>query len=456
MNIRLKRLYDAAPGPIQSVMMNIVGSRTYSRKYGGGFKRATRELIDAENKTREELVDEQRVRVEQVLRHARSHVPYYRDRGCSEVDIETWPIIDRTIVASSAETFISDTHDYRRLRRQHSSGTTGTPLTICSDLAAYQTEMAFRWRHRAWAGIQFRARSAYLAGHPVVPSRQRKPPFWRRDHCENRLLLSSYHMSEETLPSYLDALGRFRPELLHGYPSSLVLLAHAAIQGGVEIRPAAIITASETLLEHQRDTIEEAFATKVFNWYGQTEMTCNIVECEMGGMHVRLDYGLLEVLPDGSMICTGLNNRAMPLIRYRTGDSVEVEARPCPCGRPFPTVGSVKGRVEDYVTTPEGYRIGRLDHLFKGAAGVVEAQIVQPDPETIILRVVRGRDYGAGSEAGIREEAVARLGSSVRLRFEYVPQIAREPSGKFRFVVSSVTQRSESVRRHVDVVRGTS
>jgi phenylacetate-CoA ligase len=296
--------------------------------------------------------------------------------------------------------------------------------------------MAFRWRHRGWAGLPFAARGAYVAGHPVVSPGRRKPPFWVHDPAENRLLLSSYHISDETAPSYLHALEKFAPDFIHGYPSSLHLLALAALRHGSEVRPKAVFTASETLLAAQRSTIERAFGAKVFNWYGQTELTCNIVECERGRLHVRTDYGFLEVLDDGSMVCTGFNNLAMPMIRYRTGDRIRMGKGECECGRPFPVVDEIEGRIEDYVSTPEGYLVGRLDHLFKGADGVREAQIIQREQSTLILRVVREETYSMASEEHIREEARKRLGPLMRIAFEYPTHIERGAGGKFRFVVN--------------------
>jgi phenylacetate-CoA ligase len=50
----------------------------------------------------------------------------------------------------------------------------------------------------------------------------------------------------------------------------------------------------------------------------------------------------------GELIDTPLNNFARPLLRYGTGDVVDVPAEPCPCGLPLPTV-RVHGRGADGV-----------------------------------------------------------------------------------------------------------
>jgi phenylacetate-CoA ligase len=260
-----------------------------------------------------------------------------------------------------------------------------------------------------------------------VPASQTRPPFWRWDTGEKRLLCSSYHLSTENLPAYAEAFEKYRPDFIHGYPSSLCLLDG--------YRPKAVFTASETLLDFQRQAIERAFGAKVFNWYGNTEMTCNIVECAAGNLHYRLDYGVLELLDDGTMIGTGLNNRAMPLIRYRVGDRATAKAGTCSCGCAFPMIERIDGRVEDYIRTPDGRFVGRLDHLFKDAKHIREAQIVQTRLDEVLLRIVKENGF---DEKPVLSEARQRLGDAMRVRFEYVNAIERTAAGKFRFIVSQL------------------
>jgi phenylacetate-CoA ligase len=374
-----------------------------------------------------------------MLKYACRHVRYYRRQGFPSDDLSAWPILEKRAVAAQPRLFVSDEYAPERLLTLKTSGTTGTPLTVFVSPEYHQMEMAFRWRHKAWGGVPYLSRGAYVSGHPVVPPGQNEPPFWRVDHIEKRLLCSSYHFTPHNLASYIDALAAFRPDFVHGYPSSLYLLArHVNDHGGSTVRPRAVFTASETLLDFQRKAIGQAFGAPVFNWYGNTEMTCNIVQCAAGGLHYRTDYGLLELLDDGTMVCTGLNNRAMPLIRYRVGDVAAIRAGRCACGCAFPLIERIDGRVEDYVQTPDGRLVGRLDHLFKDAQRVREAQIVQKRLDEVVVRVVRGQGYSPHDEQVILAEARARLGESIGVRFEYVERIERTTNGKFRFVMSEL------------------
>ena len=439
--IRGKKFYDSLPVWVQTLAANAVSSRNFRQKYGPVFHEMLERLAQNEKKSRDELMHDQRQTIRRLLVYALQHVPYHREQKFSPDNLSDWPILERKTVAAAPEKFLSDEFSPRDLMELHTSGTTGTPLVVRFSKDCHQTEMAFRWRHKAWADVPFLSSSAYVSGHPVVPADQQRPPFWRVDRVEKRLLCSSYHLAPQNLPYYIEALAKFAPDFVHGYPSSLYVLAQYMIgKDAKRVRPRAVFTASEMLLEFQRAAIEQAFGTKVFNWYGNTEMTCNIVQCAAGGLHYRTDYGVLELLDDGTMICTGLNNRAMPLIRYRVGDVAAPRAGVCACGCAFPLIERIEGRIEDYVRTPDGRLIGRLDHLFKDVQHVREAQIVQSQLDEIKLRIVRADGYSPLDEQIVLTEARQRLGNTMRVRFEYVDAIERTAGGKFRFIVSQLTR----------------
>lgn len=422
---RGKGLYDALPVWAQTIAVNLESRRNFAVKYGGIFRGKLAELEHNEKKSRDEALHQQQVALRHLLEYAVEHVPAYKGR--SPKNLSEWPILEKQAVAAAPEKFLSDEFRQSDLMELRTSGTTGTPLTVRFTGEYHQTEMAFRWRHKAWAGVPFLSSSAYVSGHPVVPPNQTKPPFWRWDRFEKRLLCSSYHLTPQNLPAYTAAFQQNRPDFIHGYPSSLFLL------GGYE--PKAVFTASETLLDFQRAAIERNFGAKVFNWYGNTEMTCNIVQCAAGNLHYRLDYGVLELLDDGTMICTGLNNLAMPLIRYKVGDRATAKPGDCACGCHFPLIERIEGRVEDYIRTPDGRFVGRMDHLLKDAKHVREAQIVQTRLDEIVIRVVSEPGF---DEAVVLREARQRLGDAIKIRFEHVPAIERTAAGKFRFIVSQL------------------
>jgi phenylacetate-CoA ligase len=453
-------LYYKAPFWLKDLISSGYGWRQRHERYGTYYRDYLQRLSASQWHTNVVLTEYQFAKVKQFLLHAQQHSPFYRARFReygfdpakmqSLADVAALPTLSKAMLRERLPDVLADNIKTMNVRWAHTSGTTGMGLQFPLSRECFQREYAFRAVHRAWAHFQPGDAFAYCSGHPVAPSDRTKPPFWVHDYANNWLLLSSYHLTERNLPHYIDALERFRPVILAGYPSSIYLLALANQQAGQRVHPRAIFTESETLFDFQRHTIEQAFGCKAFNFYGNTEMCAHIVECEQGKYHLKLEHSYVELLDandrpvpsgqEGRMVCTAFGNDAMPLVRYCIED-VAVFApgeATCPCGRGGALVEHVVGRVEDYILTPDGRFVGRLDHLFKDAVHVKLAQIVQPDVNTVILRIVKTPAYTSQDERAILEEARMRLGSTIAIHVDYVDKIERTNHGKFRFIVSKI------------------
>ncbi|HJS37742.1 MAG TPA: phenylacetate--CoA ligase family protein, partial [Burkholderiales bacterium] len=323
----------------------------------------------------------------------------------------------------------------------------GAPLRLWQDLPAINRENAFVWRQLEWAGLKRGQRRAWMRGDMIVPAAQRVPPYWRLNRAENMLMLSSYHLADSTAAACLQALEDFDPVVIQAYSSSVGFLAAWMLANGRRFRGAAllgIVTSSETLSADRRRDISVAFGCPVLDWYGQAERVAAIGTCEHGRYHLLSDYSHVELLPAGDgrfeLVGTGFNNFAMPLVRYRTGDCVRPAPAGlrCPCGRAFPLVEQIAGRDDDAVHLPDGRSIGRLDHVFKGVTGIVEAQIRQERPAAVEVLLVPGRDYGEGTRRALLANLRERLGGDVALEVRRVDAIPRGANGKFKGVVSTV------------------
>ena len=118
--------------------------------------------------------------------------------------------------------------------------------------------------------------------------------------------------------------------------------------------------------------------------------------------------------------------------------SARAPRAPCPCGRAGDCFLEVDGRIEDYVLTPDGRLVGRMDHAFKEQLDVAEAQILQKDQSSIDLLIVPGATYNEASHRSVLREIRSRLGQEIEVRIHLVSSIPREPNGKFRAVKSRV------------------
>ncbi len=93
---------------------------------------------------------------------------------------------------------------------------------------------------------------------------------------------------------------------------------------------------------------------KLMEWQKSSWRRVNVPrrDCIFG---LRLDWVEVmesnESLPDGAsgdLVCTGLLNVDMPLIRYKVGDrgSITAGLESCSCGRTLPEISRIEGRSE--------------------------------------------------------------------------------------------------------------
>ncbi len=449
------RVYAAAPVWMQNLMISAYGLKLRRLRYGAGQRNALAALRQSERLGVEALQELQLRELNRVIALARDTVPFYASRGLPDeplrhlAELGRLPLTAKSDLRQPAAVITSSRYRGVRLEEVHTGGTTGTPLTIYCTRETLQRNYAFFGRFREWAGIGPDARVATFAGRILVPPGQTRPPYWRHNLAARTLLFSSYHISPATVGAYVDALERFRPQLIDSYPSSLEPIARYILAHGGRLRqaPTAIITSSETLTPEVRDLLELAFGCKVFDHYGAAEMAALITQCEAGSYHVNPEFGIVEVLRDGipagpgeagDLIATSFINPAMPLLRYVTGDSAIQGTGPCACGRAFPTLLGIEGRRDDVLITPDGRRIGRLDPIFKAVASLHETRIVQDAADHVRVEMVLTGELAGEEEASLRRELANRLGPAMRIDMVRVPELPRTARGKLRAVVNEV------------------
>ncbi len=359
------------------------------------------------------------------------------------------PILEKETVRAAPEAFVADDCNPRRMLHEQTSGTTGKPLHIWRSRetvgALYALSVA---RTRGWHGLTRRERWAMLGGQLIVPAAQQRPPFWVWNAALHQLYMSSYHLAPDLVPQYLDALARYRIEYLVGYTSSLYALAQEVLRSGrTDLRIRLAITSAEPVPAAERETIAAAFRCPVRETYGMGETVAAASECEHGTLHQWPEVGVIEVrdgagaIPAGSsgeLVCTGLLNADMPLIRYRVGDSGRLAADdvPCPCGRPLPSIAGLDGRTNDLLLTRDGRRVAWVNPVFYGLP-VRQGQIVQESFDLVRVRYAPAPEFSADTGATITQRLHERLGP-ITVVLDAVTDIPRGANGKFRAVVCAI------------------
>ena len=448
--------YRYSPIRTQESLISAKSSLRNLMREGRSYEALAAQLHESQWWTGQELRDFQSRSLRKIVDATARDVPYYRekyrpldldfeDAAFPEV-IAKLPLMTKADVREAGKTMISE-RKRGPLFAGSTSGTTGAPLRLAQDLPAINRENAFVWRQLTWAGLRRGDRRAWMRGDMIVPATTLKPPFWRLNRAENMLMLSSYHLSESAAADYVEALAVFDPVVIQAYPSSIGFLAGWMRSAGVRYRGRSlrgIVTSSESLSDDRRREIEGVFGCKVFDWYGQFERVAAIGTCEHGRYHLLSDYSFVEMLPAGDglyeLVGTGFNNFSMPLIRYRCGDLVRPApaTQRCSCGRSFPLIEQVIGRVDDAVKLTDGRSIGRLDHIFKDVEGILEAQIRQDRLDAITILVVPFAGFSDRTRDRLQSNVRHRLGDATDVEIRLVDAIPRTGNGKFKGVVCNV------------------
>ena len=456
--MKLLDLYHRLPYGGRCLAASLRGLYLQSWRYGADTSRQVEQALERDRWDAGEWRRFHRRELAALLHRAVTRVPYYRrlwqGRPRAEwQDLRNWPILPKETVRRDPRAFVADDRQPRRMFAEHTSGSTGTPLTLwwsrSTTLAWYALVEA---RLRGWNEVTRRDRWAIMGGQLVAPVEQSRPPFWVWNAPLRQLYLSSYHLEAQNATAYLDAMSRHRVRYLFGYASAMAALARLIEEQQLTAPPLRVaLSNAEPLYPHQRSVIERVFGCPVRDTYGSAELVCGASECSQGTLHMWPEVGWVEIVADdtdescspgvtGRLIATGLLNTDMPLIRYQIGDrgALAEEQRECPCGRGLPILERLEGRVDDVIVTPEGRRVGRLDPVFKADFPIREAQIVQQSLERVVLRVVPAPGYDHRIAEELAERLRQRLGRSMAIDVEEVDRLPRSAGGKLRAVVSNL------------------
>lgn len=467
MALRLLNWYHLLPPSMRSVAATCRGWYLNRLRHG-----AERAALRAEVHERDgwDAAQWDRWRAERltyILHRAATRVPYYREHWASRrrlgdraswEQIENWPVLEKDALRADPHAFIAEDCDPRRMHHGQTSGTTGTPLHVWASRATIAHLYAIAdTRTRGWDGIPADARWARLGGQLVTPVQQRRPPFWVWNAAMRQLYMSSYHLAPDLIPHYLDALHRYRIVYIAGYPSSLYALAQQVLRTGrTDLRMTAVYANAEPIDAEQRATIGAAFHCPVRETYGMVEAVAAASECPAGRLHQWPEVGHIELAQNGDLICTGLLNPDMTLIRYRVGDRGRVgpAAASCECGRALPLLEAIEGRIDDLLFTMDGRSIGRLSQVGKGIHGLRESQIIQVKRDLVRVLVALAPDFTPDYASILVSRVQERMGN-VNVVVDRVPEIPRTANGKLRAVTCDlpIEERRALLRQRATVRR---
>jgi phenylacetate-CoA ligase len=425
------------------------------------------ELIQSiERNSPEKVRAVQQERLAQLLHHAWSQTDYYHEilESCGAVRngrvnldrFEAIPFLTKDIIRSQPERLRARTLPRgRKVHSNCSGGSTGEPIRFWQDNVYWAVTVATRIYHFSLAGKDL--------GEPEMKIWGNKGDLlsgtlgWRvnlQNWLYNRKFEQCWHLPETKILKIIRDIEAWKPKLLWCYRDGIDAVARYMMRHGVRSHsPGAIVLGGATVYPFIAKQIESAFRAPVISAYGSREVGALACQClQRKGHHIASQAHVVEAIgsdgqpimeQDGDLAITPLMNYAMPFIRYRIGDRGRLTARPCSCGRSFPVLESLSGRVVEVLSNAKGeqvdpmYFMGILSEVLSGTA-MRKAQIIQEKDGALTMNVV----LEVGATASMVKSALETLRRQIAIvmgdcpvRFEFVGDIPLSASGKFPYVV---------------------
>jgi phenylacetate-CoA ligase len=396
-------------------------------------------------------------KLRELIAHAYEQIPFYRrlldERGVKPRSIESvrdlpkLPVLSKDMFhAHWQELRARDVPD-SQVSFGQTGGTTGIPMRTAWDNMTSAWSTACYVRGLAWAGLTLRHRRVRLFGGTLGIQPVRR--FDRlRKLLSGEVFLPAFELGPHNVGDYVARIRRSGAQFLIGYASACYSLATLVEAAGEPLSFRAVLPTAELCPQAWADTIARVFSAKVLPYYGCGEVNSLGYSCpDCGVYHTCDEHAVIEVENDagqvalegeGAFLITDLDNRAIPLIRYRNGDAGQLAAPGCPCGRTLGRILRLDGRVNDMLVTTMGARFSGViaTHSFRLIDHVESYQVVQRAPGQATVRIVRGPGYDpAVEESKVYSVFRQHLGEGSQVTIEYVTSIAKTPAGKARFVI---------------------
>lgn len=331
-------------------------------------------LIENEFRDPEEMRERIWLRLKFLLQFAIRQVPYYRGLagrlGMEAHDISSLEDFTRlpSLTKSDLHQYAKDLHaeqlprGYEIIGSTKSSGTTGEPVTVDFSRQSMRffgmlKQREFRWYRYHPEGVMAYIRPPDDFPHDSydAPGKTYRSPIWPYAGAWFHTNRSIGY--DHTLPvdDQVAWLSESKANYLVIESGALENLAFGQENASRSKYLKGIQAVATQLTPDMRRRAETTFELRIDQNYGLNEIGIVASRCPVGGRyHVHSEHCYLEIVDEkgrpsrpgemGRILVTGLNNLAMPIIRYDTDDMAEVVTGPCPCGRTLPSFGKITGR----------------------------------------------------------------------------------------------------------------
>lgn len=274
----------------------------------------------------------------------------------------------------------------RYVRVHQTSGTTGLPIRWLD------TAESFDWLARCWC-YSLRGAGVTAADRALFPfSFSFFIGFWQAFEGAQKvgaMVISAGGLDSLTRLHLIESL---QATVLVCTPTYALHLLEVAQERGIDLAKSSVrilLHAGEpgANIPATRRRLEEGWGARCFDHTGMSEVGGFGYECvAQAGPHLIEPEYIVEVVDPatgrpaerGELVLTNLGRTGSPVFRYRTGDLVKLDRRPCACGRTFYRLeGGILGRLDDMIIV-RGVNVfpAALEGIVRSFEAASEFQIV--------------------------------------------------------------------------------
>ena len=443
-----------------------VGYRLYLAYQGeSGILSEYKQSLPLWAASREVLVARKLVALKAMLIHAGTTSLYYRDvlqrvgfdpnAVTSLSDLAALPFVTKGDLSSEMSRILSNQFRRDELVAYTTGGSSGLTLTFYRDSRTTEIRRAQDLLFSGKIGVYPGTKRAWVWGAPLNAWRQRSfKSRIRNSFSERAIFFHSYEGSAASIEAFLHRLNKHRPEVIFAYPNMLAVLAEYARDHKIPLHPVPkVVVTAESVYDWQRELFKEVFGAATYERYGAREMgtLASEVNCHRG-LHIFEPSYVIEIVDQrghavvsgemGELVVTDLCNRAMLLIRYRTGDLVALDESPCGCGSTWHRISKVGGRVLDLVTRSDGSKVAGqiiLD-ILRDVTMKCRIQVTQTAVNTFVIRQLETDTINGDIRNRLLESFKTYLGAEVTVEYEKVKELTYDKSGKYRWFINELSR----------------
>lgn len=298
--------------------------------------------------------------IKNIKEYAVKHVPFYNktinlSEITNEQNFNEFPIIEKSHIKDNSDAFISDIYNKENLIVEYTSGSTGNPIILYKSKAEMMMLEAklYKIRNEAFPHFKSLSQIKFYAENITLDKKEFEKIIETR-HC---LYLSMLHLDYDSINEYINKIFQREEKFwMVGAPSVIHRIAVYVLQNDINLKDKIkfIELTGEIAFGFQVDDIKKAFGCIVKNHYGAREFWEIAYECECGALHILDDHVYVENVGNSFLVST-LDQKTMPLIRYKLGDNCEIiKNHNCGCGKTSDIIVPTGARTTDYILTKQG------------------------------------------------------------------------------------------------------